>query len=344
MTKVSVIVPVYKVEKYIENCIKSLINQTLKDIEIILVDDGSPDQCPIICDKYAKKDSRIRVIHKSNEGVSAARNDGLKVAIGDYIIFCDSDDWMDISGLELLYNRAVSENADISIGDVYMAKKIENKYVKFYNKEFVTEDLGLISELIKCDIYRTYCPLPPEEGIAFGYGGPWNKLVKRQMLIENCIEFDIRVKGIFDDILYTAYILSHAKKVVYSQKAVYYYRIIEGSMTHTYKPNVIEINDAIFNSWQEFFNSQVDANFYQKAYYACVMRRLEEGIKLYFLNSENNKNKKILKQELKELVAREPYYEAVRNVDWKKISKKQKLLSFLSKLNLTELIFMIKMF
>ena len=93
--KVSIIVPVYKVEKYLRKCIDSIINQTLKDIEIILVDDGSPDNCGKICDEYAAKDTRIKVIHKENGGLSSARNAGMEVAEGEYIGFVDSDDWIE---------------------------------------------------------------------------------------------------------------------------------------------------------------------------------------------------------------------------------------------------------
>ena len=92
--KVSVIIPVYKVEKYLEKCIDSVINQSYSNLEIILVDDGSPDNCGKICDKYAKKDNRIRVIHKTNGGLSDARNNGIKIATGNYIAFIDSDDYV----------------------------------------------------------------------------------------------------------------------------------------------------------------------------------------------------------------------------------------------------------
>ena len=153
MSKVSVVVPIYKVERYLGNCIESLIGQTLKDIEIILVDDGSPDNCPSICDEYAAKDGRIKVIHKPNGGVSAARNDGLKAATGEYIIFCDSDDWMELDAFEVLYEAATTNDSDIAIGDVYMTYGDGgNKYVKFYKDGFTTLDRSYITELIKADI------------------------------------------------------------------------------------------------------------------------------------------------------------------------------------------------
>lgn len=94
--KISVIIPVYNVEKYLRQCVDSIINQTYKNIEIILIDDGSTDSCPVICDEYAVKDDRIKVIHKKNAGVSAARNDGLKEITGDYVTYVDSDDWLDL--------------------------------------------------------------------------------------------------------------------------------------------------------------------------------------------------------------------------------------------------------
>lgn len=344
VVKVSIVVPVYNVEKYLPDCINSLINQTLHDIEIILVDDGSPDNCPQICDEYSSRDNRIKVIHKKNAGVSAARNDGLAVASGEYIIFCDSDDWMDVSGLEKLYNKAVESNSDIIIGDVYMSRESGNKYVKFYENEFDTMDKQFISELIKADIYRTYCPLPPKEGVAFGYGGPWNKIVRRELLLDNQIKFDLRVKGVFDDILYTAHILSNATKISYIQKPVYFYRILSNSITHSFKPNVVEINKAIFNSWQEFFNKQDKPDIFDLPFYACVMRRLEEAVNLYFVNQKNDKDNSVLKKELKELLKTEPYYTAVRKVDMSKISKKQKLLAYLGRNGLISLVYLTHIF
>lgn len=344
MNKVSIIVPVYNVEKYLENCIESLINQSLKDIEIILVDDGSPDGSPKICDDYSKKDKRIKVIHKKNGGVSAARNDGLKEATGEYVIFCDSDDWMDKNGLEYLYKQATKTYADIVIGDVYMANDKDKKYVKFYKDEFVTEDKLFIKDLIKADIYRTYCPNPPDEGPAFGYGGPWNKLVRRKLLLENDIRFDLRVKGVFDDILYTANILAVANKISYIQKPIYFYRIVENSITHSFKPNVVEINDAIFNSWKEFFEKYEEDYEYTEAFYACVIRRLDEAIKLYFVNDKNTNSKKELKKELKLLLKKEPYYNALRKVKLNKLSRKQILLSVLGRCGLINLIYILKLY
>ena len=123
MPKISVIVPVYNVEKYLDRCVHSICKQSFEDIEIILVDDGSPDRCPQMCDDWAKKDDRIRVIHKENGGASSARNVGLKEAKGDWISFADSDDWLSINALEILYGLTEEHGVPMAIGGMCAAQR-----------------------------------------------------------------------------------------------------------------------------------------------------------------------------------------------------------------------------
>ena len=119
---VSIIVPVYKVEIELDRCVHSLVNQTHPNIEIILVDDGSPDTCPELCDQYAKEDNRIKVVHKENGGLSDARNAGLKKATGDYILYVDSDDYIDLDSCERLLNAIGDQEVDIVVGNAIMEK------------------------------------------------------------------------------------------------------------------------------------------------------------------------------------------------------------------------------
>ena len=113
MPKLSVIVPVFKVEKYLDRCVNSILSQTFTDLELILVDDGSPDNCPAMCDAWAEKDSRVKVIHKENGGLSSARNAGVAAAQAEYIAFVDSDDWVEQDFLKTLYEAAVVYGADM---------------------------------------------------------------------------------------------------------------------------------------------------------------------------------------------------------------------------------------
>lgn len=132
---ISVIIPVYKVEQYLDRCLKSVVNQTYKNLEIILVDDGSPDNCPQMCDEWAKKDSRVSVIHKENHGLGAARNSGIDASTGDYITFIDSDDWISDDYVEHLYQHLVQAKADMAIGGYVKTDTYSNEI--FTNKENV---------------------------------------------------------------------------------------------------------------------------------------------------------------------------------------------------------------
>ena len=163
--KISIIVPVYKVEPYIHKCIDSILNQTFKDFELILVDDGSPDNCGKICDDYAKKDSRVIVIHKENGGQSTARNRGLDVARGDYIGFIDSDDYIEPDMYELLYNMCIENNCDISNC---------SSTIYFKNKTVVNGGHGLLIH------NRKEAMKVATEGILYDEC-LWTKLIKREL-------------------------------------------------------------------------------------------------------------------------------------------------------------------
>ena len=128
--KISIIVPVYKVERELDRCVKSLLGQTYQNIEIILVDDGSPDCCPEMCDEFARQDNRVKVVHKKNGGLSDARNAGLKVASGEYILYVDSDDYIDIDSCERFMKARNNENIDIIVGNAIMEKKDGNELIK----------------------------------------------------------------------------------------------------------------------------------------------------------------------------------------------------------------------
>ena len=119
MPKISIIVPVYNVEKYLEKCVRSILAQTFTDFELILVDDGSPDSSGAMCDQFAEQDQRVKVIHKENGGLSDARNAGIEIATGEYLGFVDSDDYIADDMYELLYTNIVKEDADLSICGIY---------------------------------------------------------------------------------------------------------------------------------------------------------------------------------------------------------------------------------
>ena len=205
MTKVSVIIPVYNVEKYIEKCLKSLVKQTLKDIEIIIVNDGSPDNSQKIIDKYVKKyPKKIKSFIKENGGQGSARNFGLKHATGEYIGYVDSDDYVDETMFEKLYINAKENNSDIAICGTY-----------------IDNDPGIEIELenILLDNHK--------ENAFFGKMAVWNKIYKRNILIDNKLEF--RSKVWYEDFDFSFKAIALAKKVSYINEPLYYYLIRPGS-------------------------------------------------------------------------------------------------------------------
>ncbi|MFI3325886.1 MAG: glycosyltransferase family 2 protein [Clostridia bacterium] len=215
--KISVIVPIYKVEKYLDKCINSIVCQTYENIEIILVDDGSPDKCPEICDEYKKQDQRIIVIHKENGGLSDARNVGIDIATGKYFIFVDSDDFLELNMIELLYMRMQKDNSDM-VACNYNILDENYKFLsekKILNKDETTLKTGIQS---LADIYS--------KPNAFDVVA-WNKLYKAY-LFEN-IRYP---KGkIHEDAFIIHYLLYKCQKVSIVEYALYNYISRNDSIT-----------------------------------------------------------------------------------------------------------------
>lgn len=202
---ISVIVPIYNVEKYLDRCVDSIINQTYKNLEIVLVDDGSLDNCPKMCDDYAEKDSRIKVVHKENGGLSDARNAGMKVATGEYVSFIDSDDYVSLDFYETLLDTIVDNNSDI----------VECGVVKFYEDNSFDKN----SDDLKVTNYDTLDGL---EGLI--NENPfkqhvWNKLYKSSI----ALDIPYEVGKLNEDEFWTYQIFGKAKKVTRIYKTMYYY-------------------------------------------------------------------------------------------------------------------------
>ena len=203
---ISIIVPIYKVEKYLDRCINSILNQTFKDFELILVDDGSPDRCGDICEEYAKKDKRIKVIHKENGGLSDARNAGLDIATGKFIGFIDSDDFIHKDMYMILYDAIIKSKSDISQCKFkYFSKEDElNKNIINDGKYEIYNNIDAIGEVIDNKNLNA---------------NVWNKLYKRELF--NDIRFP---KGkIHEDEFVTYKVFYRAKTVSYVNKELYYY-------------------------------------------------------------------------------------------------------------------------
>jgi glycosyltransferase involved in cell wall biosynthesis len=215
-TKISVIVPVYGIEKYLPKCIESILNQSFEEFELILVDDGSPDNCPSICDHYANLDSRIVVVHKKNGGLLSARKAGLEVANGAYIANVDGDDWVDKYYLDTLYKLAVTNNADLTVTGHFREFNGKIETIKPSNAGYYNED-QIKSSIIPNAIFNgEFC----EHGMTTYV---WNKLFKKELLEE--VLFDVHNDILMgEDAAITYSYLGLAKSLVISKIPLYYYR------------------------------------------------------------------------------------------------------------------------
>ena len=237
---VSITVPIYKVQKDLPRCLDSLINQTLENIEIILVDDGSPDQCGNICDEYAAKDHRIKVIHKENGGLASARQAGLELCSGIYYTVCDGDDWVEADIYEKLYNKAGAEDADIVLSNYYNdypdGRQIASKSYSYTTQEQYIEDLMFHRAPVNT----------------------WCKLFKISTIKEHSISYQEGI-NMGEDSLFLFKLLLAPLKICTVDDAFYHYQ--RGLNTTTYTNNItqhsVEQIEYIYNWKRENYNNNI---------------------------------------------------------------------------------------
>ena len=298
MPQITVIVPIYKVEKYIDKCVESILAQSFADFDIVLVDDGSPDNCPQICDTYAQKEDRVFVIHKENGGLSDARNAGIDWAMehsdSEWLAFVDSDDFLHPDYLKTLLNTAQSEDADLVICDFIRVNdqlEVIEKQHKFY--DLILEDKKQLFEIL----YKNWRIVPA-----------WNKLYHKEIFNELRFVFG----KIHEDNFAIHHVLMNCRKAVLISQGLYYYRIRDNSImkTETAKSK-LDSFEALIEQYEfcaehdvlppkagtavEFLNgvleNKQDFDKENKHRYKALKRRFS---KIYFSVRSNRRLKKIL--------------------------------------------------
>ena len=267
---ISIIIPVYKVEKYLKECVDSVLNQTHKNLEIILVDDGSPDNCPKICDEYAKKDSRVKVVHKENGGVSSARNTGIDVSTGEFIMFFDSDDWIERDLCEKAMTTMINNNNDVVFW-TYVREFQNNSSIKIiYDK-----DTSFGENECKNLYRRIIGPLGKElfhpENLEV-LSSLWNKVYKSDIIKNNNIRFfDINKIGASEDGLFNIEYFKYVKSASYINRAFYHYRKTnENSITFNH-------SEDFFERWLLFFQmiyKHIQDNNLSEEFYKALDNRI----------------------------------------------------------------------
>lgn len=270
---ISVIVPVYNVEKYLDRCIKSIVNQSYTNLEIILVDDGSPDKCGEICDEWAQKEERIKVIHKKNGGLSDARNTGIEIAQGQYLSFIDSDDYIHKDFIKILYENSLKNNADISMCGVKRTDKNED-----ISREVKNENITIVfSKDILERKNNIYCVA-------------WNKLYKKSIF--NNIRYP---KGkIHEDVAVIYKIMYYSNKIAITDAELYFYfNAPESIMRSKFSRKRLDILEGLKNQYEFFIKIG------EKKYAYFVLREfLDNVLKLYQQCSSLKKEKYEIRKKL----------------------------------------------
>lgn len=224
--KISVVVPIYKVEKYLNRCVDTIVNQTYKNLEIILVDDGSPDKCGMIAEEYAKLDSRVKVAHKKNGGLSDARNRGMEHVTGDYILFVDSDDWLEKNMIEKMVKISLKFKVDVVQSAFYYAYEdyllFDNRFYKKDDPPIVLDNESLMTELVINERVKNFA---------------WGKLYKTDIIRD--IPFE---KGVlFEDVFWAHKVMHRVNKYVILHQPLCYYFQRSDSIVSTYTPRNLDI-------------------------------------------------------------------------------------------------------
>ncbi len=228
---ISIIVPIYNVEKYLKRCLDSIISQTYSNLEILLVDDGSKDSSLSICREYEKKDLRIRVYHKDNEGLGLTRNYGIAKATGKYVTFVDSDDYIVVNAIEVLIQKAQETEADIVIANYYYKDTPQKIFLK---EQLYTGDS--IKDIIMVHMMGNAANVP--DGLSCMACG---KLYKKELFTKHDFKFPSERKLIWEDLAFSINVYPVCQRIYVSHFPIYYYCFNENSLTHMYKPDKLEL-------------------------------------------------------------------------------------------------------
>lgn len=323
---ISIIVPIYNAEKHLRQCIDSIINQEYKNIEILLIDDGSTDSSSVICDEYAKEDTRIKVVHKNNEGVSAARNYGIKISLGKWITFVDSDDYITADYIKSLYNY-VTYDVDLVIGrtiafdgittfdDYYCGDSVEYFKTAEEKKKLITSIFDDYSKNMKYPHIST-CSA---------------KLFRKSIINEKNLIY-IRELKYYEDGLFNIDFIFNCNKIVIMDKIIYYYRMHFANATKLFNNGTFSYYEKSYEEFQKrFMLYNIDHNTFWDIF---IIKNINTIITNIMNAKLVRKEKKIL---IRELIIK--YKESINKVSLKRLPKKRKMLVILARCKMYNLIY-----
>lgn len=312
LKKVSIIVPIYNLDReYLKYCIESILTQDYENLELILINDGSTNGCEVECEQAQEKDSRVVYIDQKNQGVSVARNAGLDVATGEYVIFVDGDDYVTDGILTKLVEKM---EADLQL-DILLFGYCTN----YTNREMVR----VANEIDKAVLEKSRLQLAVLQGDpALGVievGAPWGKIIRRKVIEDNHVRYTPGLKK-GQDTVFILHLLEYCNNIDYLPIAGYHYRISTASVSHRYNTEIIDIMEKTIDAYRYFVAKYDKGTEFEKAVDLKNYKAMtNEYLDLYFINKKNTKKISENIKDYKELITRDRYANSIMSVDVKKL-------------------------
>ena len=332
----SIVVPVYNTEKYLKRCMDSITSQTLKDIEIIIVDDGSTENCATLCDEISKTDSRIKVVHKQNGGLGFARNTGVEAATGEYIGFVDSDDYIEPTMYETLYNAAKKNNADLCLSGIcFVGGNMFSELGTDTKKVYFEEETVFKKEEMKKLLLGVVGALPHEPDDSRYGVSVCKNIFKTSVIREKGIRFLSERKILSEDTLFMVDYIKSANCAVGVPDSYYCYCRNEDSLSKAYNKDRLDKSIVFLDELEKRI-----ADVVKKDEYEIYLDRLIQGFGRVLCSQEiiHARDKKIkfscLKKRLKEICTRDKIQNTLKSYPWYRLPVKQAAFAFTMKYKL----------
>jgi len=319
--RVSFILPVYNIEEeYLLKSIRSILGQTVTNIEVILIDDGSQGSCGIVCDSFARLDKRVISIHQDNRGVAASRNVGLDHASGEWICFVDPDDWVELTLVEKLLPVLDDTETDLICFDYIedSLSRSDSHHLGFDKGLLTSDQLNKfrVSVLHKLKVDNNFVNYLSEV--------LWNKMYKHSYIKEHYIRFVEKLKR-GEDRVFNMMLLADVDKIVYVNECLYHYRITDNSTVNAFNPRIIEYGEAAIGTMLNWtWNNQV-YDIYANELNVYICNRFYMYLRLYFINDQSTYKAWEVHREIRRMINREPYASAFREVSRESMTKGEQL-------------------
>lgn len=335
-SKVSIVIPIYNVEKYLDRCMESVVNQTYSNLEIIMVDDGSPDSCPQKCEEWARKDSRIKVIHKANAGLGMARNTGIENATGEYICFFDSDDYIALDTVEKTVFLAECDHSDTVLFG--MAEVAENGEVKGVYCPNTEKNCYTGSEVLDF-ILPNMIAGSSRKGHCFGLNmSSCTCLFSMELITRHNWRFASEREFISEDYYSLLNLYQYVQRVSVLQQVCYYYCYNQTSLTHVYRPDRYERICHCYSAMAEMCKQLYDSETISQCLATQYLGNVIGAMKIAIVDSETSFLKRI--KRLQAMVTDQTLHRALRQVDLAAESVGRKMLIYALKTNCTLLVYL----